>query len=106
MTLTWMMNFSAHCPNVAGAGWRCMICPEEDATGHATVGGGLYDGRCIAVVCPRHAAEEGWPEVKEALVVWAGMGLLDPATGGPGPAGEPEVWHGDHWDAMPREAPH
>lgn len=107
---TWEANLSAHCPTVDGSGMQCMICPEP-ATGHLTVGGGPYDGRCVAVTCPRHSSEDGWDEVKGALYHWVVAGLLDPTFGGPGEDGEPEVWHssgvpgsaGGHWDPMPRK---
>jgi hypothetical protein len=100
----WEVNFSADCPHVNGCGYRCMICPQP-ATGHATVGGGPHNGRCLAIVCPRHASDDGWAEVKSALVTWAGLGLFE-ADGGPGVNGAPEVWHappggdGGHFDPM------
>jgi hypothetical protein len=97
--LAWQANFSADCPTVNGSGMQCMICTAL-ATGHLTAGGGPHDGRCLAVTCTRHSSEEGWPEVHDALVAWAAAGLLA-LNGGPGPAGAPEVWHGDHWDPMP-----
>jgi hypothetical protein len=96
----WSINFASRCPRIAGRGDTCQVC-DDDATGHATVAAGPHDGRCLAVVCARHASEDGWPEVKDRLAGWAGAGLLDVATGGPGPHGEPLVWHRDHYDPMP-----
>lgn len=101
----WSVSFSADCPNVRGFGFRCMICGAE-ATGHATVHDGPHDGRCLAVLCPGCASEEGWEPFKAALLHWTGAGLIGLADGGPGPLGEPEVWHDDgigepHWDPMP-----
>jgi hypothetical protein len=98
----WTVNFSADCPHIAGQGYRCMIC-DADATGHATVGGGTYDGRCLAIVCPRHASPEGWAEFKRRVARWLLDSQLE-ADGGPGPDGAPEVWHTDHWDPMPEHA--
>ena len=101
----WQANFSADCPAVAGHGFQCMICLRA-ATGHLTASGGPQDGRCVAVCCPRHASEAGWAEVKAKMMDWFVAGQIDPATGGPGPSGAPEVWHGDHWDPMPSNDHH
>jgi hypothetical protein len=96
----WGVTFSADCPRVNGTGHLCMINCQEPATGHAAVDGGPYDGRFLALVCGRHGSEDGWPEVKAALVSWAETGRLA-GDGGPGSSGAPEVQHGDHWDPLP-----
>lgn len=93
------LGFSAHCSNVADLGYSCMVC-SEPGTGHLTARGGLHHGRCLLVLCPRHASQEGYDEVK-AVLVQQMMDELLSAELGPGPLGPPQVWHRDHWDALP-----
>lgn len=95
----WGVSFSADCPHVRGEGYSCMICLAE-ATGHAAVEGGDHHGRFFAIVCPHHASEAGWAEVKWCMIDWMTAGLLA-RDGGPGPAGAPEVRHGGHLDPLP-----
>ena len=102
MGVGWSVTFSASCPHVADGGYQCMVC-DTPATGHARVDGGPHDGRCIAILCPCHASEDGWEEFKDALVSWSQHGQFA-IDGGPGMLGAPEVWHGDHWDPMPEHA--
>jgi len=95
------LKFSAYCPKVEGLGYDCMVCygVPVPATGHVTVDGGPNDGRCLAIVCPHHAREDGYADVKERLAQWLVTGLLAEDLG-PGPAGAPEVRHRDHWDPV------
>ena len=113
----WGVHVSRICQDtVAGSGMRCMIEPcRADAAGHVVVEGGPHDGRCVAVTCLHHGSAEGFGAVREMLIHWAATGLLDLETGGPGPHGEPQVWHvpppglpgaAGHWDAMPRAGHH
>jgi hypothetical protein len=104
------LTFSARCGNVEGQGWACMVDdtagggPEADmAVGHVTVVGGPHDGRCLAVVCARHASEAGYGEFKARLVEWMVNGLLAHDLG-PGPGGAPQVLHrepGGEWHRDP-----
>lgn len=106
------LTFSAWCGNVVGQGWACMIADtagpraEADmAVGHVVVVGGAHDGRVLAVLCGRHAGEDGYREFKERLVEWMLAGLLGDDLG-PGPNGAPEVLHwqdgGWHRDPLPQ----
>lgn len=79
-----------------------MACNAADATGHVTVAGGPHDGRCLAVVCRRCASpEDDGQRVRTMLVAHAMLNLIDVDLG-PGPWGEPEVWHRDHLDPLPQ----
>jgi hypothetical protein len=102
MTTGLSLNISASCPEVNGEGYSCMIMHmlRVPATGHITVAGGPNDGRCLALVCGHHATEDGYADVKAQLVAWLRAGLLTTDLG-PGPAGAPEVRHGDHMDPLP-----
>lgn len=101
MNATWSIQFAAQCHSIEDEGFSCMVC-GADATGHAVVNGGPHDGRCLAVLCRRHASDVGWAEFRERLVEWGTANLLS-LDGGPGDDGSPEVWHRDHLDPLPND---
>lgn len=100
--IDWRLQFSASCPNIEGHDLSCSVDVCTDAaTGHAVVVGGTHDGRCAAVLCARHASEDGYEEFREQLKTWLLTELLG-VDGGPGENGAPEVWHVDHFDPLPQ----
>jgi hypothetical protein len=100
-TPTPLIDFSAWCERVAGAGWACMVCTGPGltpATGHAVAADGPHRGRLLALLCGYHAALPGAGDVAAEMERWAQAGLI---TGdlGPGPRGVPGVLHREPGDA-------
>lgn len=100
--LEWDFIVHSHCDNVEGEELTCMVCGEEDATGHVMVTSGPHDGRCLLLLCPACAQPERKAFLSTRLAQDVVADLLDITTGGPGADGEPEVWHRTHLDPLPQ----
>jgi len=104
--VTWGLCVSSHCSKVVGEGIACMICNANPAVGHTRAGGGPFDGRLLLLHCDTCVPPEDdglvLGRIRLALAELANEGHLDPATGGPGPLGPPEVRHDDHMDPWPQ----
>ena len=98
--------FDAHCDKIEGAGFTCMTCDVEPATGHVTVDGGPNHGRLLALLCASCASEDAWHIVCRRFSEWGASQQLDLEDLGPGALGGPWVKHGDHHDPLPDEPMH